>query len=53
MRVYVRVCMGEDGKTPERELVVNGLKVADLSYVEALEFAMQIVSSLRFEPGRK
>ncbi len=45
--------MGEDGKTPERELVVNGLKVADLSYVEALEFAMQIVSSLRFEPGSK
>ena len=45
--------MDADGKTPVRELMVDGLKVAELSYIDALTFAMQIVSSLRFEPGRK
>ena len=53
MRVYVRVAMDADGKTPVRELMVDGLKVAELSYIDAITFAMQIVSSLRFEPGRK
>lgn len=48
-RAYIRVTMAEDGKTPQRELMLDGQKVADLSYFEVLEFAMQAVSSLRFE----
>lgn len=48
-RVYVRVALDTDGKTPIRELVVDGLKISDLSYIEALELAMQIVSTLRYE----
>jgi hypothetical protein len=48
-KVYVRVSMGEDGKQPQRELMCDGLKVCDLSYVETLELAMQATSSLRWE----
>lgn len=51
-RVYVRVSLDQDGKTPVRELMADGLKVAELSYIEALELAMQITSSLRYEPQK-
>ncbi len=47
-RIHVRVAL--DGSSPSRELIVDGVKVADLSYVETLEAAMQFVSSLRYEP---
>lgn len=40
--------MGQDGKTPIYELVVNGEKQCDLSPVEMIELSMQITSALRF-----
>lgn len=48
-RLCIRVTMGKDGKSPERELMLDGLKIADLSFVETIEFIMQASSSLRFE----
>lgn len=48
-RLCIRVTMGKDGKQPQRELMLDGYKIADLSYVETLEFIMQATSSLRFE----
>lgn len=48
-RLAIRVTMGTDGKQPKRELMLDGYKIADLSYVETIEFVMQATSSLRFE----
>lgn len=48
-RLKVRVTVNNDGKTVNRELMLDEMKVADLSYVELLEFAMQAISSLRWE----
>lgn len=48
-RLAIRVTMGKDGKQPLRELMLDGFKIADLSYVEVIEFVMQATSSLRFE----
>jgi hypothetical protein len=48
-KAYIRVSMGPDGKTPQRELMCDGLKVCDISYVEVIELVMQASSSLRFE----
>lgn len=41
--------MDSDGKTPKRELMLDGYKIADLSFVDVIEFVMQATSSLRFE----
>lgn len=48
-RLRVRVTMGEDGRTARRELILDGVKIADLSYVDTLEFILQATSSLRWE----
>jgi len=48
-RLAIRVSLAKDGKTPVRELMVDGLKVSDISYVELIEFIMQATSSLRYE----
>src|SRR6185369_5261799 len=48
-RLAIRVSLAKDGKTPVRELMVDGLKVTDISYVELIEFIMQATSSLRYE----
>lgn len=48
-KLAIRVTMGTDGKQPQRELMLDGLKIADLSFVETIEFIMQASSSLRFE----
>ena len=46
-KVAIRVTVS-DGKIVNRELMVDGMKVCDLSYLDVLEFAMQAVSSLRW-----
>lgn len=51
-KLAIRVTLEKDGKTPKRELLVDGLKICEVSYVEVLEAAMQFVSSLRYEPKR-
>lgn len=51
-KAYIRVSLAKDGKTPVRELVVDGLKVGELSYVETIELIMQSTSSLRYEVVR-
>lgn len=48
-RLAIRVTMGKDGKQPQRELMLDGIKIADLSFVDTIEFVMQASSSLRFE----
>lgn len=56
-KAYIRVDLREDGKTPVRELVVDGRVICELSFVETIELAMQASSSLRYEehhvPPRK
>lgn len=49
-RLRVRVTLNpEDGRTACRELMLDGVKIADLSYVDVIEFIMQASSSLRWE----
>ncbi len=50
-RCHIRVSMS--GNEVRRELLVDGVKIADLSFVEALELAMQVTSSLRYETSAK
>lgn len=51
-KMAIRVTLAEDGKTPVRSLWFDGVKIGDVSYVEVLEAAMQLVSTLRFEARR-
>lgn len=51
-RIAIRVTLGKDGRTPVRELLFDGLKVGEVSYVELIEFVMQATSSLRYEVVR-
>ncbi|WP_287323705.1 hypothetical protein [Mesorhizobium sp.] len=51
-KIAIRVSLAKDGKTPVRELMYDGLKVGDISYVELIEFVMQATSSLRYEVVR-
>lgn len=48
-RVYVRVTMSEDGKTPIRTLVVDGIGITEISYIDTLEAAVQFTGSLRWD----
>ena len=48
----IRVTLAKDGKTPVRELMFDGMKVGDISYIELVEFIMQATSSLRYEVVR-
>lgn len=49
-KAYIRVTM--DGNTPSRELCVDGVKVADLSYHDTLALALNATSCLRWENER-
>jgi hypothetical protein len=51
-KMAIRVTLGPDGKTPVRELMFNGHKIGEISYVELIEFLMQAASSLRYEVVR-
>jgi hypothetical protein len=51
-KVCIRVSLAKDGKTPVRELMYDGLKVGEISYVELIDFIMQATSSLRYEVVR-
>ena len=51
-KIAIRVTLEPDGKTPKRELLYDGFKVGDVSYVDLIEFIMQATSSLRFEVKR-
>lgn len=52
-RLYVRVTVGEDGKTAKRELILDGVKIADVSYLDVISFIMQATSSLRWEAAKR
>ncbi len=47
-KVYIRVSLGEDGRTPSWELVHAGIKVCDLTYTELVEHCAQATSSARW-----
>ncbi len=47
-RVHIRVTMAKDGRTPVLELVVDQVKVAELSPIDVIEANMQFASSLRW-----
>lgn len=51
-RLHIRVSLGEDGKTPVREVIFDGKKVGEISYVELIEFLAQAPSTLRYEVVR-
>jgi hypothetical protein len=44
----IRVSLEKDGKTAKRELMVDGVKICDLSFIELVEFVVQASSSLRW-----
>lgn len=47
-KIYIRVSKDDKGQV-KREVIHNGEKIAELSYVETLEIAMQFTSSLRYD----
>lgn len=47
-KLRIRVSLGPDGKTPTWELLHQGVKICDLSYVELVEHALQSTSALRW-----
>lgn len=47
-RIYVRVTKDDKGNI-RREVMHNGEKIADVSFVEALEISMQFASTLRYD----
>ena len=51
-KLAIRVSLAEDGKTPVREVMYEGRKIGEVSYVETIEFVMQATSSLRYEVVR-
>jgi hypothetical protein len=51
-KIRIRVSLGNDGRTAEWELLINGLKVCDLTYTELLEHCLQATSSLRWITGQ-
>jgi hypothetical protein len=46
--LYVRVVKDENGKI-QRQVMHNGEKIADISFVDALEIGLQFTSSLRYK----
>lgn len=49
-KAHIRVTMGTDGRTPDYELMVEGVKICELTFIEVLEFATQATSALRWYP---
>jgi hypothetical protein len=49
----VRIRVTTDGKEVLRELVFDDRKLCDLSFIETLELALQVMSSLRYDNPRK
>lgn len=47
-KIYIRVTKDEKGQV-RREVMHNGEKIDEVSFVEALEISMQIASSLRYD----
>jgi hypothetical protein len=44
----IRVRVSTDGQHPQWELIIDQVKVCDLTYVQTLELGLQIMSSLRW-----
>lgn len=44
----VRIRVTPDGKSPKYELMIDGNKARDLSWIEVLELATQATSALRY-----
>lgn len=50
-RIYIRVTM--EGDKPKWELMFDGMKITELSYIEVLELSIQATSSLRWIPRKQ
>lgn len=50
-KAAIRVTIGQ-GKVVQRELMVEGMKVCDMSVVEIIDLIMQATSSLRDWTGK-
>jgi len=50
-KVHIRVTM--EGNKPKWELMFDGMKITELSYIEVLELSIQATSSLRWVPRAK
>lgn len=51
-KFYVRVSLAEDGKTPIREVIFDGEKIGEVSFIDLVEFLTQAPSTLRYEVVR-
>lgn len=47
-KLAIRVSLGADGKTPQWELMHEGIKVCDLTFIELVEHSVQTASSVRW-----
>lgn len=47
-KIYIRVSKDEQGRV-KREVIHNGEKIDEVSFVEALEISLQFSSSLRYD----
>jgi hypothetical protein len=47
-KIYIRVSKDDKGNI-KREVMHNGMKIDEVSFVEALEISLQFVSSLRYD----
>lgn len=47
-KIYIRVSKDDKGQV-KREVIHNGMKIDEVSFVEALEISLQIASSLRYD----
>lgn len=51
-KLHIRVSLAEDGKTPVRELMFDGRKIGEVSYIDLIEFIAQSVGTFRWETKR-
>lgn len=47
-KIYLRVSKDDKGNI-KREVMHNGMKIDEVSFVEALEISLQFASSLRYD----
>jgi hypothetical protein len=47
-KIYIRVSKDDKGNI-KREVMHNGMKIDEVSFVEALEISLQFASSLRYD----
>ncbi|MGY2995430.1 hypothetical protein ACVWWD_004237 [Mesorhizobium sp. URHB0026] len=51
-KMAIRVTLAEDGRTPVRTFVFDGVEIGEVSLIELIEFLIQAPSTIRWEVER-